>query len=227
MIHGIEEYFLERARCRRRVSLISAVFGAVLLLMIAVLGYDPVRRKIDDRLLRRFGLAGPTKYVQRVQIEAQVGLEMPLLDIGSVVPVSMKKGGGGELAPRPARVAPPHKRTKFPGEGDASQTLVSRALSGRSRVPIFQSEDLIIDQLVRPQYPEDARDRGIEGKVSVIAHVDTLGRVIETQVMTASGEAQLDDAAEAAVRLCRFRPYLVSGAARDVYAIFRFSFRIY
>ena len=45
--------------------------------------------------------------------------------------------------------------------------------------------------------------------------------------MTGSGALQLDRAAEQAVRQCRFRPYRVAGEAREVYAVFRFAFRIY
>ena len=96
-------------------------------------------------------------------------------------------------------------------------------------MPIFQSDELVIEELVRPVYPEDARERGIEGRVAVIAHVDTLGRVVEAEVMNPSGEAQLDAASRAAVLRCRFRPYRTGdrGPAQEVYAVFRFSFRIY
>ena len=45
--------------------------------------------------------------------------------------------------------------------------------------------------------------------------------------MAASGEDLLDRAATDAVKQCKFRPYRVEGAAREVYAVFRFSFRIY
>ena len=40
-------------------------------------------------------------------------------------------------------------------------------------------------------------------------------------------ERQLEVAAEKAVRQCRFRPYRVNGKLSEVYAVFRFSFRIY
>jgi protein TonB len=113
------------------------------------------------------------------------------------------------------------------GLGESGHDLLSRALAEEGRVPIFQSDELIIEQLVRPQYPEDARSRGIEGRVAVLARVDTLGQVVEAEIMNASGELQLDAASRAAVLQCRFRPYRVDGAPREVYAVFRFAFRIY
>ena len=105
--------------------------------------------------------------------------------------------------------------------------LVSRALSGESGLPVFQSQDLILERLVRPSYPEEARERGSEGRVGVIAHVDTFGNIVEAALLDRSGDAQLDGAAVDAVRKCQFRPYREGRAAREVYAVFRFNFRIY
>jgi hypothetical protein len=45
--------------------------------------------------------------------------------------------------------------------------------------------------------------------------------------MNGRGEKQLDLSAMEAVRQCLFRPYRVQGEAREVYALFRFAFRIY
>jgi TonB family protein len=225
MNHGIQEFFLERARCRRRVSTISVFLGLLLLMTLGaprlpVIG--PILQKIP---ILRFGFEGPNRYVRLVQIEADPGA--PLIDIGRVQPVSSRRGGTGNPTPSKSVSNVRRKRNRLRGPGDESHDLIARALSNQARVPIFQSDELIIDRLVRPTYPEDARDRGIEGKVAVLARVDTAGQVIEVEVMGGSGEAQLDHAAEQAVRQCRFRPYRVNGAAREVYAVFRFAFRIY
>src|SRR2546422_833171 len=133
MTHGIEAFFSERARARRRVAMNTVLTGAVVLAALGIVNLPPV----------------------------------------------------------------------------------SRALPSQSQVPIFQSNDLIIERLVRPTYPEDARDQGLEGKVAVLARVDTAGQVIEAEVMTGSGALQLDRAAEEAVRQCRFRPYRVAGEAPE------------
>ena len=39
--------------------------------------------------------------------------------------------------------------------------------------------------------------------------------------------AELDHASRDAVMQCRFRPYRRDGENREVYAVFRFAFRIY
>jgi hypothetical protein len=41
------------------------------------------------------------------------------------------------------------------------------------------------------------------------------------------GAAELERASSEAVWQCRFRPYRPQGRAREVYALFRFNFRIY
>jgi TonB family protein len=228
MSHGIREFFLERARCRMRVSVLCVSVGLSVLAVMGISQIPLVRRGIAQLPILRFGVAGEPRYVPLVRLEAEPGQDEPLLHVGEVLPV--REGGGtgrGDVTvsrslPQPGRTGP-----RVRGPGEAAQSLVARAIAGQGRVPIFQSDELIIEQLVRPEYPEDARQRGIEGKVAVLALVDTAGAVVEAQVMTASGEAQLDRAAEVAVRQCRFRPYRVGGETREVYAVFRFAFRIY
>jgi TonB family protein len=70
-------------------------------------------------------------------------------------------------------------------------------------------------------------EKNVEGKVTVQALVDTVGNVVEVQLVTSTGEELFEKAAEEAVWLCRFRPYRAGGEVSEVYAVFRFSFRIY
>ncbi len=92
---------------------------------------------------------------------------------------------------------------------------------------MIQSEDLIIEVLIKPSYPEDARNRNLEGKVALVARVDTTGAVTNVDVLESTGERQFERAAAEAMWKCRFRPYRVNGEAHEVYALFRFAFRIY
>jgi TonB family protein len=94
-------------------------------------------------------------------------------------------------------------------------------------VPVFQSEELIIDRLVKPDYPASLLARDVEGKVTVQALVDTVGQVVDVQVVASTGETLFEQAARDAVWQCRFRPYRRGGEASEVYAVFRFSFKIY
>jgi TonB family protein len=228
MEHGIDQFFHERTACRRRVSILSASLSVFLLSLLGTALLPPFSRAIRESPFVRFGFEGPTRYVRLLRVEAVQGTDEDLVNVGTVVTEAASRGGGGG-EPRPGRGSTGEAGSAHrpPGAGEAQENLVQRALSGRSGVPVFQSEELIIDHLVRPEYPEEARDRGIEGRVSVIAHVDTTGAVVETQVWVASGEPKLDQAAEVAVRQCRFKPYRVGGEVREVFAVFRFSFTLY
>lgn len=230
MNHGTQAFFDECTRARRRVAMLAVAVGGVILAGVAAFQIPWVRRMAEDTMpVLRFGIAGEQKIVPVVLLEAAAGTEAPLRDVGQVV---IRRAGGGSGAgdakpkptPRPAERTGP--RIRGLGE-DEAHDLVTRALRSQGRVPIFQSEELVIEHLVRPHYPEEMREQGVEGKVSVLALIDTTGRVVDAEVMNASGAAQLDQAAEAAVRQCVFRPYTHEGERREVYAVFRFAFRIY
>ncbi len=227
MEHGIHSYFAERERNAHRLSGLSFAVALVMLGAMLVLRASPLGDIVRESSLMRFGLQGPPRMVELVQLEAEPMTRQLPQNVGLVI---LKSGRAGAEGAAPAVPTRRRARPATPGVGadaQAGRDLVARAMASRGRVPIFQSEDLVIEELVRPQYPETVRDRGVEGRVAVLAHVDTLGRVIEAEVMKASGEPLLDAASRTAVLKCRFRPYRVESRAQEVYAVFRFSFRIY
>ena len=200
MNHGIHSFFIERAASRRRVSLLSAAVGVFLLAGIVALQIKPVRETAQRFIpILRFGVAGPERIVPVIRIEEMVGSTAPLEDVGRVVARPSRGGeGGGATRAVAAKRNVDRSGPGLSGLDGGAHDLIARALGAAGSVPIFQSEELVIEHLVRPRYPEDARDRGVEGKVSVLALVDTLGQVVDAEVMRASGELQLDHAAEAA-----------------------------
>jgi TonB family protein len=134
---------------------------------------------------------------------------------------------GGATPPSRARVGQPRPRKTFEGDGESAQDLAMRSVTRLTGVPVFQSEELVIDRLVKPEYPPSLLEKNVEGKVTLQALVDTVGNVVEVQLITSTGETLFEKAAEEAVWLCRFHPYRAGGEASEVYAVFRFSFRIY
>ncbi len=63
--------------------------------------------------------------------------------------------------------------------------------------------------------------------VAVVATVDVAGAVTRVDLLSSTGDRELEEAAAAAVRKCRFRPYRVNNQPTEVRAVFRFSFKIY
>ncbi|MBM3487549.1 MAG: energy transducer TonB, partial [Alphaproteobacteria bacterium] len=78
-----------------------------------------------------------------------------------------------------------------------------------------------------PDYPETARERGIEGRVLLRAMVDATGRARSVTVIGSSRHAMLDEAARRAVAGWRFTPATIDGVAVDgtvdVPIVFRLS----
>lgn len=225
MVHGVTGYFLERARFERRVSVLTFVvsLGALGLLGLA---HTPLAKTLLTRTVR-FGYEGPEQYVRRITIRQYEGASSALSDLGAVSPRFEKKGGG-QAPTRRAGAGQPTPVAKVIGPGSADRDLIARSVARTANVPVVRSEDLVIDRLVKPSYPEILLAQNIEGKVMIQALVDTVGKVIDVQVMASTGERLFERAAEDAVWQCRFRPFRQAGESpTEVYAVFRFVFSIY
>jgi TonB family protein len=235
MPHGSQQYFRERAQFERRLSMTCACVSLVLLTLEGVFLLPALHGPLGRAFLsgplgpRRFGFEGTEQYVRRITLELE-GPPGPHPGRPTILYRSVRATKGGR--PVGHTSTDPHARpdTRLPGTGpgESTEDLVARArvLYGGSS-PVMRSEDLVVERLVKPDYPEDARDRNIEGRVALVALVDTTGAVARVELMSSTGERQLEEAATVAVRQCRFRPYRVDGKASEVYAVFRFSFRIY
>ena len=223
MDHGIAGYFLECKRFQRRASLLTLALSVALLAFLWVGTTPPLRKAMIDT--SRFGFEGPEQYVRRVTLDQARGHTATLADIGQIQPQTKSRRGGSARKARGEAGVPEPKQREGPGQDD--DDLAMRSVSRTAGVPVFQSTELVIDRLVRPEYPPALLDKNIEGKVMVQALIDTVGNVIEVQVMASTGESQFETAAEEAVRQCRFRPYRPAGEASEIYAVFRFVFRIY
>lgn len=228
MVHGTEGFFHERARAARRVALLSAALGVLGFLALLLLGAHPaLRRALNDP--KRFGFEGSEQIVRRIQLQAVggAGPSHPAPVMNRVVVRRGRQGDGGLPRASLERASGKNPGFQRPELGESDFDLLTRAMRRTGGVPVFRSQDLVIEQLVEPEYPPVARDRGIEGRVALLARVDTTGAVVNVEVVSVGDERMLVDAATAAVLQCRFRPYQVDGRSKEVYAMFRFAFRLY
>jgi TonB family protein len=224
MVHGIDGFFAERVRFRRRVALLSLAVALGLQGLLWLMRTPPLQEVLAEP--ERFGFEGPEHYVRRIVLETHAGTGSSSRESPSMVELVTRKGGEPNRRRGPQGVEPA-RPPRDEGPGEATETLVARALARRADVPLVRSEDLVVEHLVKPAYPEEARTQNIEGRVAVLALVDTTGEVVEVDVTGGSGEPLLERAAVEAVWQCRFRPWRVAGRAREVYALFRFNFTLY
>ena len=104
---------------------------------------------------------------------------------------------------------------------DAIERL--RILHGN--LPTAQTEDVAAREIVKPEYPEEARDKGIEGTVILVALVNEDGRV-EDVALEASVDPLLDQAAMRAAYRTPFFPYKIEGVAQAVFVRMPYHFEL-
>lgn len=224
LTHGIDTFFREYFASRRRVATVLLVVSGSLLGLLLLVG----RRVEESDILdpRRFGFEGPKQWVDRIRLEELARQESPGLYAVTYLTAEARKGGKKQER-RPGNPQPAPTTENRPGEGDAERDLLARARMLARDTPVVRSEDLVIERLVRPEYPNEAREKNIEGVVEALALVDTTGSVLQIQIVGGSGEPLLEHAAAKAILECRFRPYRVEDQARRVWAAYRIAFSLY
>jgi TonB family protein len=222
MTHGSQHYFEERARFEARLATIMCGVSVAFLALLWLLQATPVREAINDP--SHFGFEGPEHYERRIELETYVERPGETRGLGLEFTPRAVRGGGGGRGHQRSRQGAPERAMGPLGPGDEPTTQLARAMKRSSSVPLVQSEELIFEKLVRPNYPDEARSRGIEGRFSILALIDTSGRVVEVQVQSGDPQGLLEREAADAVRECVIRPYRVNGVAREIVARFPFTF---
>jgi len=225
MRHGIDSYYREIAEFQRRLSAFGAAVCVGVIVLLAVLRQPAVVEALSDP--KRFGFEGPDQIVERILLEIRGPEEQLGANTLNVAPVSLREGGGRrESAAEGSKPAPEGPR-RGEGSGEDEFTLEARLRALALEGPVVQSEDLVVENLVRPVYPEEAREKDIEGLVELVALVDTTGRVVQVEIIGGTRQPLLEHAATTAVLQCRYRPYRIRKNLEQVWAYFRITFRLY
>jgi TonB family protein len=224
LIHGIDTFFGEFAANRRRVAwlllAVSALFGGATWLA----GRRVVTTVLEDPM--RYGFEGQQQWVERIRLEELAERESSGLYAITYLTAEARKGDKEVVSRTPHPNAVPQVG-RVPGTGADDDDLLAKARMLSLEGPIVRSEDLVIERLVRPDYPEEAHNRNIEGVVEAVALVDTSGQVLQIQIVGGTREPLLEAAAAKAILECRYRPYKVDAQALRVWAAYRISFSLY
>jgi TonB family protein len=110
------------------------------------------------------------------------------------------------LAEKPINLA----KNLPPGSGSSGGTMRPGSASGGSDIDVvpFYKVEVKPEPIYIPplEYPDLARKAGIEGRVMVKMLVDIDGAIMEALILQSSGNQNLDEAALAFARRCRFKP---------------------
>jgi TonB family protein len=222
LTHGIQFYFAEHAANLRRVALVLLSVSTFLGLVVWLGGRRMWSGPLNEAM--RFGYEGPEQWVERIRLEDLAREQSQGLYAITYLTLETRKGG----KPRERISHPQADVTTSPTEGlgEDVQDLLAKARMLSLDGPLIRSENLIIERLVRPDYPEEALDQGIEGLVEFVALVDTSGSVLQVQIVGGTRNPLLEHAAAKATLACRYRPYRVGEHTVQVWAMFRISFAL-
>jgi protein TonB len=208
----------------------KAVLLSSLISLLITFGLFPPASRHDsaEEITRRFGYPGPTHFEREIRV--RVFDQSPSDLAPNRLMGGLRQDAGASDVGAPVPQARPRGKSnhprQFPGLDGLAESGLDRSRSLRHlNLPTVQSEDLIILELVRPEYPRQAVEQGLAGHVELLALVNERGTVDDVELVQSAGPL-LDAAAELAVRRCRFAPYRVDGRAQSVYANFRFNFTL-
>jgi D-alanyl-D-alanine endopeptidase (penicillin-binding protein 7) len=129
--------------------------------------------------------------------------------------------GGGNLAMRVRRLVLPQAQglnmaALLPVVGAllAGLTVYANAAvdtAGSNRKPL-----LMFSSCTKPMYPDASLANGDQGTVAMAFRVGADGTVLDSRIARSSGHRELDRAAHAALKRCRFEPGLRHGRAVDM-----------
>lgn len=206
-----------------------AVACALHVLLLFLIFPAEIRRESREESARRFGYRGPPNYERLIRVK--------LVDTGEPVrgaPATLI----GEIARDPERpfegkIAPMLERARHAREGDAGvspirsdgEDPVARLRAVYGDLPTVQSDDVIVRAVVKPEYPPEAVEKGIEGIVVVVAFVNELGEVEDVALERSVAEI-LDAEAVRAAYKTRFEPYLPNGKLQSVFVRIRYNFEL-
>lgn len=201
---------------------------AFYLLLVVMLVPHELRTETAARTAMRFASKGPTRYDEiRVVIVpyGDPGAAAPRRLMGNVEAHSDARFEGKVLEVR--KVAANRRRGQA-GESFVPSTgidAIDRLRLLHGNLPTAQTEDVAAREIVKPDYPDEARDKGIEGTVVLVALVNEDGRV-EDVALEASVDPLLDQAAMRAAYRTPFFPYKIEGIAQAVFVRMPYRFEL-
>ena len=95
-----------------------------------------------------------------------------------------------------------------------------------ARPPVVVAAAARMDSCAKPRYPPASERLHEEGVVSLKFLISENGQVLSGSVEKSSGYKRLDDAALAALSLCKFRPATVDGKPRQEWSALRYRWEL-
>lgn len=210
---------------RQRIRLIVKLIPVTILVMALAL-YLLNRTGIIEKKFN-VGYEGPMKLVPEVRIlDEKTGDEKGTMEYYTpMVGREMVTGEGSDdgIEEAPDTLASDIE-TPLPDEISIDSERFLRTYPARAEVPY--SREYVILKMVKPDYPQDALAKGIEGYVIIEAHVGEDGKVRSVYARKVFGAESFKDASLQAVSNFEFKPKRENGRPASFWVSFivRFTF---
>lgn len=214
----IKEY--DRKRNRRLL-----LFIPVSLIALLVILFSLERSQIVDRVFS-VGYEGPTRFVPTITIIEEKGIESEVTMPERHRMVAQKVVLEDE---EPEEKDTKKKTSEAREEIDEpildDQIGISNLRSYRTRAEVPYREDYVILRMVKPDYPPEAIEKGLEGYVVIELYIGTDGTVAESWIRSAYGDKSFETASLDAVRRFLFKPITENGAPIPFWVSFLITFK--
>lgn len=117
------------------------------------------------------------------------------------------------------------KEIEIPDEMEVKPDKYFRSYPSHARVPY--SEDYVILKMVKPEYPREAMNKGIEGYVIIEVLIGKDGKVKEAWTRKVYGSESFREASIEAIQEFVFRPKLIDGKPQEFWISFIFKFTFF
>jgi protein TonB len=130
--------------------------------------------------------------------------------------------------PPPPFIPPPEVNIAEPAPVANTITAVNTTApteKAPQREPVRVAAVIRASSCAEPEYPPASERAGESGRVVLALLVGVDGKVADSKVETSSGFVRLDEAARAALRLCKFKPGTLDGQPAQSWAKIAYVFK--
>ncbi len=214
----IKEY--DRKRNRRLLLLIPVSVIALLVILLSL-----ERSQIVERIFT-VGYEGPPRFVPTITIVEEKGIESEVTLPERHRMVAQKivlENEEPEEENAKKKISDTQENLEEPVLDDQIGKSDRRSYKTRAEVPY--REDYVILKMVKPDYPPEAIEQGLEGYVIVELYIGADGTVAEAWVRSAYGDESFEIASLKAVRRFLFKPITENGSPIPFWVSFLITFK--
>jgi len=215
-------YDYDRARNKRLAALLPVSLIFLFIIMISLEEMQVIEK------LYSVGYEGPMELIPEISIIDEHGIES---DVTAEERRALVAQNVEVESEQRERSEDPLKETSEVNENVPEELTLDEEpgpdlyRSYRAHAEVPYREDYVILRMVKPEYPPDALELGLEGYVVTEVYVDEEGKVMDAYVRSAYGPVTFEESSLEAVKQFLFKPILEDGKPKPFWISFLIRFK--